>query len=154
MKKLLVALLLVAVMFGCTQGGTKDVTKKGTYQTAAGDDGSYATAEVTLVNDKITEVSIDAFHGSANEFKKTLGEGYGMRGASPIGKEWFEQIAALEQWMIGKTIDEVMAMPVYAKDDNHTSVPDVEDLKTSVTIDVGASLEAVKGAVDAAKVVE
>ena len=153
MKKLLVALLLVAVMFGCS-GGTKDVTKKGIFQTPAGDDGSYATAEVTLVNDKITEVSIDAFHASAGAFKKALGEDYGMRGASPIGKEWFEQIAALEQWMIGKTIEEVMAMPVYAKDDNHKSVPDSEDLKTSVTIDVGASLEAVKGAVDAATVVE
>ena len=26
-----------------------------------------------------------------------------MRGASPIGKEWFEQIAALEDWLVGKT---------------------------------------------------
>ena len=35
-----------------------------------------------------------------------------MRRASAIGKEWFEQIAEFEKWMIGKTVDEVKASKV------------------------------------------
>ncbi len=36
--------------------------------------------------------------------KKQLGDNYGMRAASPIGKEWYEQIDALEEYMVGKNI--------------------------------------------------
>ena len=39
------------------------------------------------------------------------GEAYGMRNASPIGKEWFEQIAAFEAYCIGKTVEEIKNMP-------------------------------------------
>ncbi|MDD6467824.1 MAG: hypothetical protein PUF50_06545 [Erysipelotrichaceae bacterium] len=87
MKKLLVALVLVAVLFGCS-GGNKpaDVTKKGSYQSAADDKGSYDVVELTLVNDKITEVKIDTFYGPKGEFKSVLKDDYGMRVASEIGK--------------------------------------------------------------------
>lgn len=40
---------------------------------------------------------------AAIKSKKELLDEYNMRGASPIGKEWFEQIAALEDWLVGKT---------------------------------------------------
>lgn len=40
--------------------------------------------------------------------KKELGEAYGMRGASAIGKEVDEQMAFLEAWCIGKTVDEAI----------------------------------------------
>jgi len=157
MKKLLVALLLLATLFGCnnnTPAPAADVTKTGEFQTEADDAGNYVTATVTLVNDKITEVSIDSWYASSEAFKKDLGDDYGMRGRSEIGKEWFEQIAALEEWMVGKTIDEVLAMPFSVRDENHQEVPDVEELKTSVTITVGDYLAAVEGAVAAAVVVE
>lgn len=36
-------------------------------------------------------------------------EEYNMRGASPIGREWFEQVTDLEAWMVGKTVEEVKA---------------------------------------------
>ena len=32
-----------------------------------------------------------------------------MKAASPIGKEWYEQIAAFEAWAKGKTVDEIKA---------------------------------------------
>lgn len=73
----------------------------------------------------------------APDSKKVLKDGYGMRPASSIGAEWFEQAAAMEAWCIGKTVDEVLAMETYDKGDgHHTQVP-VADIVTGCTIDVG-----------------
>ncbi len=78
--------------------------------------------------------------------KKDLGADYGMVKASAIGKEWFEQIEALENWMIGKTVDEITGMKVMAKDEHHTAVPDVPELTSSVTISIDAYQAAVEEA--------
>ncbi|MHC1786251.1 MAG: hypothetical protein AB9880_04260 [Christensenellales bacterium] len=75
------------------------------------------------------------------------GAEYGMIKASGIQKEWFEQAAAFEAYCIGKTVEEVLATPTYKKDDNHLSVPDVADLKTLVTMDIGEFLEVLEKAV-------
>ena len=84
--------------------------------------------------------------------KKELGDGYGMKAASGIGKEWFEQAEALEDWCVGKTVEEVVTMPTYDKGDgHHTQVPDDVDLKTGCTIDVGSFLNALQKAADNAK---
>jgi hypothetical protein len=81
----------------------------------------------------------------APQTKVELKEAYGMKKASKIGKEWYEQITALEDWMVGKTIDQVMGMKVadgYAAE---------ADLTSSVTMHVSDFLNAVKKAVDNAK---
>lgn len=84
--------------------------------------------------------------------KKELGDGYGMKAASGIGKEWFEQAEALEDWCVGKTVEEVVTMPTYDKGDgHHTQVPDDVDLKTGCTIDMGSFLNALQKAADNAK---
>lgn len=84
--------------------------------------------------------------------KVEKGDDYGMRKASKLEKgEWYEQAAALEAYCIGKTVEEVVTMKTYQKDDHHTAVPDMEDLKTTVTIDVGAFLKALQKAADNAK---
>ena len=84
--------------------------------------------------------------------KKELGDGYGMKAASGIGKEWFEQAEALEDWCVGKTVEEVVTMPTYDKGDGrHTQVPDDVDLKTGCTIDIGSFLNALQEAADNAK---
>ena len=44
--------------------------------------------------------------------KKELKDDYGMRRASNIGKEWYEQAAELEKWMVGKTAAEIQALKV------------------------------------------
>lgn len=68
---------------------------------------------------------------------------YGMLGASGIGKEYFEQVKAFGDWMVGKTVAEVAAMETFDRGDgSHTAVPAVEDLKSSVTITVGSYLDA------------
>ena len=83
--------------------------------------------------------------------KKELGDAYGMKQASGIKKEWYEQIAALEDWMRGKTVDDVLAMKVTTRDNNTKDVPDEADLKTSVTISVTDQLRALEKAYANAK---
>ena len=102
--------------------------------------------------------------------KKELGDGYGMKAASGIGKEGqnarlaarltgykidikpASQAEALEDWCVGKTVEEVVTMPTYDKGDGrHTQVPDDVDLKTGCTIDMGSFLNALQKAADNAK---
>jgi hypothetical protein len=89
---------------------------------------------------KTGEVTTD----SAAEFisKLELADEYKMRGASKIGKEWNEQSAALSQYIVGKTIDEVKGIAV---DENN--YPTSEDLTSSVTMNIGSMLSAVEKAV-------
>lgn len=77
----------------------------------------------------------------APQTKKELGDKYGMKSASGIGKEWYEQIAALETWMKGKTVDQVMAMKT-KQNGTEPAVPDEADLTSSVTISVDGFLRA------------
>ncbi|PKM68236.1 MAG: hypothetical protein CVU94_05725 [Firmicutes bacterium HGW-Firmicutes-19] len=83
--------------------------------------------------------------------KKEKGDAYGMKGATTIGKEWYEQMAALETWMTGKTLTEIKAIPTYEKDATHKFVPSGDDLKSSVTITVEDYLKSLEKAFAAAK---
>lgn len=78
--------------------------------------------------------------------KKEMGADYKMKDASPIGKEWFEQINSLEAWMTGRRSTDVLGMKVTDK-----NAPDIEELKTSVTINVSDHLKALERAVADAK---
>ena len=44
--------------------------------------------------------------------KLEKGDAYGMKGRSEIGKEWFEQIGAFSEYAIGKTVEEMLNLPV------------------------------------------
>ena len=77
--------------------------------------------------------------------KLEKGEAYGMRKASAIGKEWFEQIDAFAAYCVGKTVEEVLATPT--ADD----APAAEELKASVTVSIGDYLASLKKAADSAK---
>ncbi|RRC94146.1 hypothetical protein EII25_01305 [Erysipelotrichaceae bacterium OH741_COT-311] len=81
--------------------------------------------------------------------KKEKGDAYGMKEASPIKKEWFEQIAVLEEYAVGKTVADVLALPVDDK-----TVPTAEDFKTSLTIKVGSYLKALEATTKAVKEVK
>ena len=50
-----------------------------------------------------------------------------------------------------REIEEMLAIPVYERDANHTQVPDVEELKASVTVTVGDYLASLQKAAAAAK---
>ena len=59
-----------------------------------------------------------------------------------------EQIAALEEYAMGKTAAEFIATPTKAKDEHHTAVPDVEDLASTCTMDIGDFLASAQKAYD------
>lgn len=69
--------------------------------------------------------------------KNELGEAYGMKKASGIGKEWMEQAAAFTEYVVGKTPAEVEGIAV---DDEGYAIP--SDIKSSVTISIGDFLAA------------
>ena len=80
--------------------------------------------------------------------KKVLKDEYGMKPASSIGKEWYEQMAVFEEYVIGKTVDEVTGIVVDEK-----TVPTDEDLLAGVTIKIGDYIEAISQAAEDAKVI-
>ena len=108
---------------------------------------AYATvAAITLSENTITSCYIDAVQANVNfntagtitsdiaaavDSKNTLGDNYGMRKASSIGKEWNEQAAAFCRFVTGKTVSDVAAIAV--DDDGHTTDA---DLVTSCTVGV------------------
>ena len=71
--------------------------------------------------------------------KMEQGDDYGMRRASPIGKEWNEQANAFAAYLTGKTASEVSAIGVTGEH----SAPDVADLAASCTMNVVAFIDAV-----------
>ena len=83
--------------------------------------------------------------------KHELKEEYDMKKASPIKKEWYEQAKAFEEYIVGKTPAEVVAIPTEKKDDHHLNVPTDADLLASVTIDIGAFQKAVADAAENTK---
>jgi uncharacterized protein YcfL len=163
MKKLLAVTLVVLLLAGCgavtTKTGIGNVVSVAKSVSATAEKAGLAQVDTVMAavtfdsNNKILDVKIDNAQTKINfdntgkitttltdakvvKTKVELGDAYGMKAQSKIGKEWFEQIAALEDWMVGKTVDEVKAMKVKKVDDAHPNVPDVEELKTKVTITV------------------
>lgn len=90
--------------------------------------------------------------------KHELKDKYGMKKASAkIGKikdgaEWYEQAKGFEKYIIGKTIDEVVAIKTKASEDGkHPNVPAEADLLATTTIDIGAFQKAVADAANHTK---
>lgn len=73
--------------------------------------------------------------------KQELKDDYGMRAASPIGKEWFEQADAFAKYVTGKTIDQVKGIAI------EDGYPAEEDLKSSVTMHITEIVTALENAV-------
>ena len=110
---------------------------------------AYATVgAITMNGDTITSMVIDAVQASVNfdtagqittdltaaqPSKNQLGDDYGMRKASSIGKEWYEQAAGFAAYVTGKTPAEVSGIAV--TEDGKTADA---DLAASVTISIGA----------------
>lgn len=142
MKKLTCLFALTVLLAGCGGGGSSEATsKKGEFTTEANDKGQAATVKVTVEGDKITEISIDeSYEGST---KKTLKDEYGMKPASGIGKEWWEQAEYLENFIKENGVDAVGEL----KD----GYPTNEDVLAGCTMNIAAYVEATQEAVKAAK---
>ena len=138
-----------------TDLGTKDgkevlpLGQVDTVMAAVGFDKDGKVVSVTIDNAQ-TKVNFDnklqltSDLKAENKTKVELGDAYGMSKASSIGKDWYQQIAELEKWMVGKTVDEIKAMRVKAKDEAHPAVPDVAELTSLVTVSVEHYIAAVE----------
>ena len=116
------------------------------------DENGVIVAAILDVAQQKAAFDLEGVAGEVDLRTKVEKEGdYGMKGVSGIGNEYFEQAKALTDWMTGKTVEEGLAMPTYERDANHTACPDVEDLKSSVTITVGDYLKALEEAAAMAK---
>ena len=109
---------------------------------------AYCTAAVvTLDGETITSCYIDAVQAKVNfdqngkitselseavATKNQLGENYGMKKASSIGKEWNEQAAAFSEYVTGKTLAEVEGLSV-----TEEGKADDADLAAGVTVKIG-----------------
>ncbi|MEL7602756.1 MAG: hypothetical protein AAGU77_06325 [Bacillota bacterium] len=78
--------------------------------------------------------------------KQELGTDYGMKGASGIGKEWYEQADAFAAYCVGKTVDQIKGIAV-----NEEGAPADAELASSVTMHVTSYIDAVAKAVENAK---
>jgi len=78
--------------------------------------------------------------------KQELGDEYGMKKASEIGKEWYEQADAFAAYVVGKTVEGVKGISVDSE-----GYPTDADLTSSVTIHVTDFMAAVEKAVTNAK---
>lgn len=122
---------------------------------------SYYTASTFTADGKITSCVIDASQGNVNftkagkittdikaaiDSKDVLGEKYGMKKASKIGKEWNEEAAAFAKYVVGKTAADVKGIAVTAE-----GVPSGSDLTGSVTVHVGDFLTIIEKASQSAK---
>ena len=104
--------------------------------------GAVSTTLVAAVfdtNGKIVRVSIDEVEttmgidatGQLTNFtagevksKKELGDSYGMKAYSSIGKEWYQQVESLEKWLEGKTVNSVMGnnnAKMYTMDNSYST---------------------------------
>lgn len=77
--------------------------------------------------------------------KQELGDSYGMKKASTIGKEWFEQANFLAEYVIGMTRAEVLAIPM------DQGLASDSDLSSGVTMHVNDYVATIVAAMDAAQ---
>lgn len=104
-----------------------------------------------IISLKVDEMQIkpnlDKDGGTVSDLRSKLDqrEDYNMKAASPIEKEWYEQIAALEAWAEGKSADEVKAAI------GSDGYPADADLKAGCTIELSDIVKAVTGAIDNAQ---
>ena len=136
---------------------------------AEDDDDGRAEAEVTtcaLLLDqegKILSVKFDCTEAIATynkagavtwpdtyKSKKELGYDYGLKKYSSIGKEWFEQVNALEDYCTGKTVSDVSSMQL-KEEDGKKGVPAAAELTSTCTISCDQFIEALKKAEMSAK---
>ena len=103
-------------------------------------DGKVASVMIDNAQTKVAftaEGAVETDKEAAIKSKQELKDDYGMKKASSIDKEWYEQIEALSAFFQGKTVEEIKKMKTKAGADGaHTAVPDEADLATSVTVTV------------------
>jgi len=128
-------------------------------------DTTYAAVTVDA-DGKVVKCYIDVFQSKVNfdatgkittdltqrvKAKNELQDEYGMRKASSIGKEWFEQAAAFADYCVGKTAEEIKGIAVRVDESNGHVYPDDADVLAGTTMAIGDITEAVVKAIESAE---
>ena len=103
-------------------------------------DGKVVKAAIDTAQTKInfsTEGKVTSDLTAVYKSKQELKDEYGMKGASTLGKEWYEQANSLAEYFVGKTADEIKAIPT-----DTAGVSTDADLVSSVTIKINDYKEA------------
>ena len=152
-KNLFLCLCMTSVLFftGCEEVAEKGIYKEGTYFGYAQSEsyGSVLTTTAVIYVDDlgmIKSVFIDSTFAQPEgtlTTKKMLGDDYNMKPASPIGKEWYEQVEILEQ----EIVKEQDLKWIKWTDEEKTKTDSV----AGVTIEIDDIYLAVNNALDQAK---
>ncbi len=106
-------------------------------------DGKIVSCSIDVAQNKMDitdgEVPEDAASMTFKSKKEKLEE-YGMKAASGIGKEWYEQAEAFEAYVVGMTADDVAAIPVETNE--HGVVAADETLLAGCTMSISAFIDA------------
>ena len=105
------------------------------------ENGKIIAAKIDVAQNKMDVTDGEVDTEAAFLTKQEKGEDYGMRKASAIGMEWYEQAAAFEQFVIGKTAEEVEA--IETKEDGKHLVAVDEELYAGCSMSIGEFKEAV-----------
>ncbi|MFR1051665.1 MAG: hypothetical protein ACLSE7_08045 [Lachnospirales bacterium] len=111
-----------------------------------GDDGVIDACVIDAIQSKIDfDAQGKLVTDPATKFpsKNELGEAYGMKKGSSIGKEWNEQAAAFAQYAVGKTVEELKGIAV-----NEDGQATDADLAASVTLEVADFVSGIEAAVN------
>lgn len=110
-----------------------------------GSDGKIVDCKIDAAQSKInfsTEGKLTTDISTVFKSKQELGTDYGMKSASAIGKEWYEQADFFANYVIGKTTDEVKGIAV--TDDGLAADSDVT---AGITVHIGDFINGVAKAV-------
>ena len=115
-----------------------------------GEDGKIISCKLDVAQNKVAVKADGSFDTTATfKSKQELKEEYNMKGASPIGKEWYEQANAFAEYVVGMTAEEVRA--IETNPDAHNGPVDA-DIAASCTMGVTDFIEAIAQATENAQV--
>lgn len=100
MRKVICLATALLLMAGCAGNGETKSTEA-TKKTDSGE----IKAVVEMKDNKVTSVSIDETADGVS--KKEKKDDYGMKGNSSIQKEWYQQIAYLENYLVKNGSDDL-----------------------------------------------
>ena len=123
------------MLFGC---GSKEEKEMEGVGTNTNDSGETTTAKVTFKGNKIDEVDIDETAKGKDTTKKELKDAYNMKQASPIKKEWYQQVEFFEDYVEKNGIDKIKL--------NADGKAENDDVKSGCTISVDGFIKAIEAA--------
>ena len=100
-------------------------------------DGKVVFTQTDVAQNAVKFTTAGALDGEAMAVptKAEKKDEYSMKKASSIGKEWFEQNQAFDEWTVGKTSNEISGMEVTTNEAGKTVTAD-KDLMTGCTMGV------------------